>query len=216
MKRLLEYWHRENCDRCFRPGSDSTHAADCRGQNDGQAGWSRENILGYTMPGFATSDITLINAHGLMKSLGITAREIDIKPSWLQMLRDIAHPFVDGEPVYDITFENVQAGERTFAFVSACQLHNGLVLGTGDCRSSRSAGPLMRGRSHEPLQRECQRAPNSYQHLIRWVMIQSSSMKKPVAFCRAVSTREILAELVPTAGEKKTNRHRARRKKWAV
>ena len=82
------------------------------------------------MPGFATSDLTLNNAHGLMKALGISAREIDIKPSCLQMLRDLEHPFIGGEPVYDITFENVQAGERTSHLFRLANHHDGIVLGT--------------------------------------------------------------------------------------
>ena len=65
-----------------------------------------------TMPGFATSEATKANAWKLMHALGITAEEIDIRPAALQMLRDIGHPFAAGEPVYDITFENVQAGPQ--------------------------------------------------------------------------------------------------------
>jgi NAD+ synthase (glutamine-hydrolysing) len=48
-----------------------------------------------------------------MQALGVTGAEIDIKPACMQMLRDIGHPFSRGEAIYDVTFENVQAGERT-------------------------------------------------------------------------------------------------------
>ena len=61
-----------------------------------------------------------------------TAAEIDIKPSCLQMFNDIGHPFAEGKPVYDITFENVQAGERTSHLFRLANLHNAMVLGTGD------------------------------------------------------------------------------------
>src|SRR5690349_826147 len=84
------------------------------------------------MPGFATSQTTNRNAHRLMKALGVTAQEIDIRPSCLQMLRDIGHPFANGEPVYDVTFENVQAGERTSHLFRLANQHHALVLGTGD------------------------------------------------------------------------------------
>ncbi|HEU5087406.1 MAG TPA: NAD(+) synthase, partial [Roseiflexaceae bacterium] len=93
-------------------GLDSTQALIVAARTMDRLGLPRENILAYTMPGFATSQRTLSNAHALMRALGVTAQEIDIRPSCLQMLKDLGHPFVNGEPVYDVTFENVQAGER--------------------------------------------------------------------------------------------------------
>ena len=68
-------------------GLDSTHALIVAAKTMDGLGLPRENILGYTMPGFATSDITLSNAHGLMRALRISADEIDIRPSCMQMLR---------------------------------------------------------------------------------------------------------------------------------
>src|SRR3546814_2881308 len=65
------------------------------------------------MPGFATGETTRSNAWKLMKALGVTGEEIDIRPAARQMLGDMGHPFARGEPVYDVTFENVQAGLRT-------------------------------------------------------------------------------------------------------
>src|SRR5205823_14184195 len=72
------------------------------------------------------------NAHRLMQALGVSAAEIDIKPSATQMLRDLGHPAAEGEPVYDITYENVQAGERTSHLFRLANQHGGLVVGTGD------------------------------------------------------------------------------------
>jgi len=95
-------------------------------------GYPRTNILAYTMPGFATGDRTLSQARQLMDALGCTANELDIRPACLQMLKDIGHPFADGQPVYDTTFENVQAGERTSHLFRLANLHRGLVVGTGD------------------------------------------------------------------------------------
>ena len=92
----------------------------------------RKNILAWTMPGFATSDRTLRQARALMTGLGATAGEIDIRPSCLQMLKDIGHPYASGRKVYDITFENVQAGERTSHLFRIANLHNAPVVGTGD------------------------------------------------------------------------------------
>ena len=92
----------------------------------------RTNVLAYTMPGFATSDATKSNAWTLMKALGVSAAELDIRPAARQMLADIGHPFARGEPVYDVTFENVQAGLRTDYLFRLANRHGALVLGTGD------------------------------------------------------------------------------------
>lgn len=95
-------------------------------------GTSRKNILAVTMPGFATSTETRQNAINLITALGATLLEIDIRPSCLQMLKDLQHPFADGKKQYDITFENVQAGDRTSHLFRLANQHNALVLGTGD------------------------------------------------------------------------------------
>lgn len=113
-------------------GLDSTLAllVSCRALD--KLGISRQNLVACTMPAFATSEATRKNAWELMQSLGVSCREIDIKPSCMQMLKDLDHPFARGEKVYDITFENVQAGERTshlFRLANSC---NGMVVGTGD------------------------------------------------------------------------------------
>ena len=113
-------------------GLDSTHALIVAARALDRLGLPRENVLAYTMPGFATSDHTLGNAHRLMRTLGVSAAELDIRPAATQMLRDLGHPAADGEPVYDITFENVQAGERTSHLFRLANYHGALVLGTGD------------------------------------------------------------------------------------
>jgi NAD+ synthase (glutamine-hydrolysing) len=92
----------------------------------------RSHILAYTMPGFATSERTLDQSRRLMAAAGCSAHEIDIRPACLQMLKDIGHPFARGEPVHDVTFENVQAGERTSHLFRLANLHNAPVVGTSD------------------------------------------------------------------------------------
>ena len=92
----------------------------------------RTNILAYTMPGFATSERTLDQSRRLMQAVGCSAAEIDIRPSCMQMFKDIGHPFAAGQPVYDVTFENVQAGERTSHLFRLANLHNAPVVGTSD------------------------------------------------------------------------------------
>ncbi|HKV17244.1 MAG TPA: NAD(+) synthase, partial [Reyranella sp.] len=113
-------------------GLDSTHAliVTCRAMD--QLGLDRKNVKAFTMPGFGTSDKTYANAWRLMKALGVTADEIDIKPAARQMLGDIGHSFAKGEKLYDVTFENVQAGLRTDYLFRLANQHRGLVVGTGD------------------------------------------------------------------------------------
>ena len=113
-------------------GLDSTHALLVAAKACDRLGRPRTDIRGYTMPGFATSEGTKSNAWKLMKAFGINAEEIDIKPASLQILKDIDHPFSDGEPVYDTTFENVQAGLRTDYLFRLSGHHSGFVIGTGD------------------------------------------------------------------------------------
>ncbi len=113
-------------------GLDSTHALLVAARAMDQMGWPRSNILGVTMPGFATGDRTRDQALRLMREIGCEAREIDIRPSCEQMLKDLGHPYANGEPVYDVTFENVQAGERTSHLFRLANHTGALVLGTGD------------------------------------------------------------------------------------
>ena len=113
-------------------GLDSTQALLVCARAMDVMGLPRKNILAYTMPGFATGERTLSQARQLMKGIGASAVEIDIRPSCMQMLRDIDHPFARGKKVFDITFENVQAGERTSHLFRLANLHNAPVVGTGD------------------------------------------------------------------------------------
>ena len=113
-------------------GLDSTHALLVCARAMDLLKLPRKNILAYTMPGFATSSRTKNQAWQLMRAIGCTAEEIDIKPSCMQMLKDIGHPYAKGKKVYDIAFENVQAGERTSHLFRLANQHGGLVVGTGD------------------------------------------------------------------------------------
>ena len=113
-------------------GLDSTQALIVCARTMDELKLPRTNILAYTMPGFATSTRTKSQAWQLMRAVGATAEEIDIRPSCLQMLKDIGHPFAKGRKVYDVTFENVQAGERTSHLFRLANFHGGMVVGTGD------------------------------------------------------------------------------------
>ncbi len=183
-------------------GLDSTHALIVAAQTMDRLGLPRQNILAYTMPGFATSTTTKSNAWGLMDALGVSASEIDIKPSCLQMLHDIGHPFVGGDPVYDITFENVQAGERTSHLFRLANFHNGLVLGTGDLSelalgwATYGVGDQM---SHYNVNVSVPKT--LIQFLLRWVIATRQFNKATSDILQSILDTEISPELVPHDSE---------------
>ena len=113
-------------------GLDSTHALIVAAKAMDRLGRPRADILGFTLPGFATGEGTKGNAWALMRALGVTGEEIDIRPAAQTMLETMGHPFGRGEPVYDVTFENVQAGLRTDYLFRLANQRGGMVLGTGD------------------------------------------------------------------------------------
>lgn len=157
----------------------------------------RTGILGFTLPGFATSEGTKSNAWTLMKALGITGAEIDIRPAAERMLKDIGHPFADGEPVHDITFENVQAGLRTDYLFRLANQNNGLVLGTGDL-SELALGWCTYGvgdhMSHYNVNGGV--AKTLIRHLIRWVAAKEHG-GAAADVLHAILDTEISPELVP-------------------
>jgi NAD+ synthase (glutamine-hydrolysing) len=113
-------------------GLDSTQALIVCAKAMDELKLPRASILAYTMPGFATSSRTKNQAWQLMRAVGATAEEIDVRPSCMQMLADLGHPYAKGKKVYDITFENVQAGERTSHLFRLANMNGGFVVGTGD------------------------------------------------------------------------------------
>lgn len=163
----------------------------------------RSNILGFTLPGFATSEETKSNAHALMKALGVSAHEIDIRRTAEKMLADIGHPFAMGEPVHDITFENVQAGLRTDYLFRLANQHDAFVLGTGDLSelalgwSTYGVGDHM---SHYNVNGGV--AKTLIKHLIRWVAGREHS-GEATAVLNAILDTEISPELVPAGTDGK-------------
>ncbi len=185
-------------------GLDSTHALIVAAKAMDRLGRPRTDIIGFTMPGFATSEGTKSNAVHLMESLGITWEELDIRPAATQMLKDLGHPFGRGEEVYDVTFENVQAGLRTDYLFRAANQRGGIVLGTGDL-SELALGWCTYGvgdqMSHYGVNSGVPKT--LMQHLIRWV-VSSGQFEGPVNdTLTEILDQEISPELVPTrAGEK--------------
>ena len=181
-------------------GLDSTQALIVCARAFDLLGLPRTGILSYTMPGFATSDHTKNNALRLMESLGTTFSELDIRPTALQMLKDIGHPFSDGKPVYDITFENVQAGLRTDFLFRLANHNDGFVIGTGDL-SELALGWCTYGVGDQMAHYNVNGGvPKTLiQHLIRWT-IGTKQFPDPVPqTLDAILATEISPELIPAA-----------------
>jgi NAD+ synthase (glutamine-hydrolysing) len=184
-------------------GLDSTHALIVAAKALDLLGLPRTNVLGYTMPGFATSGETKTNAIRLMKALGIASEELDIKPAARQMLADMGHPFGRGEPVYDVTFENVQAGLRTDYLFRLANQNDGIVIGTGDLSElglgwcTYGVGDQM---SHYNVNSGVPKT--LIQHLIRWVVSSKLFSDEVGEILTSILSTEISPELVPVeAGE---------------
>ncbi len=179
-------------------GLDSTHALIVCTKAMDSLGLPRSDIFAYTLPGFATSDTTKTNAWALMKALGVSAAELDIKPAARQMLADLGHPFARGEPVYDVTFENVQAGLRTDYLFRLANQHGGFVVGTGDL-SELGLGWCTYGVGDQMSHYN----PNGsvsktlIQHLIRFVAESGDVDAKTASLLHAILATEISPELVP-------------------
>ncbi len=183
-------------------GLDSTHALLVCAKAMDLLGLPRSNILGYTMPGFATGSRTLEQALRLMATIGCSSETIDIRPSCEQMLKDLKHAYSRGEKVYDITFENVQAGERTSHLFRLANHHDGIVVGTGDL-SELALGWCTYGvgdhMSHYNVNASVPKT--LIKHLVRWVAETAQLGKEHSEVLLAILDTEISPELVPSADD---------------
>lgn len=179
-------------------GLDSTHALLVCAQAMDRLKRPRSDILGYTMPGFATSRRTQDQALRLMEAIGCSASELDIRPSCNQMLKDLGHPFAEGVPQYDITFENVQAGERTSHLFRLANFHQAIVVGTGDL-SELALGWCTYGvgdhMSHYNVNASVPKT--LIKHLVRWVADNGQVGAAGSDVLRAILATEVSPELVP-------------------
>ena len=185
-------------------GLDSTHALIVAAKAMDRLGRPRSDILAFTMPGFATGDRTKNNAMRLGETLGVTFSEIDIRSTAQLMLSEMDHPFARGEKVYDVTFENVQAGLRTDYLFRLANQRGAIVLGTGDLSeialgwSTYGVGDQM---SHYNVNSGVPKT--LIQHLIRWVISSNqfaSRADHPINVAlQSVLETEITPELVPAA-----------------
>jgi NAD+ synthase (glutamine-hydrolysing) len=179
-------------------GLDSTQALIVAAQAMDRLGRPRSDVLAFTLPGFATGETTKTNAHRLMSALGVTVEEIDIRPTAELMLKEIGHPYADGEAVYDVTFENVQAGLRTDYLFRLANQRGGIVLGTGDLSelalgwATYGVGDQM---SHYNVNAGVPKT--LIQHLIRWVVSSGQFEDEVGEVLTEILGTEISPELVP-------------------
>ena len=185
-------------------GLDSSHALIVAAKAIDLLELPRDRILAYTLPGFATGETSKANAWKLMRALGVEAGEIDIRPAAEQMLADLGHPYASGAPVYDVTFENVQAGMRTDYLFRLANLHRGMVVGTGDL-SELALGWCTYGvgdqMSHYAVNAGVPKT--LIQFLIRWAIKANQFDPTTDAVLTEILDAEISPELVPAnaAGE---------------
>jgi NAD+ synthase (glutamine-hydrolysing) len=183
-------------------GLDSTHALIVAARAMDREDRPRSDILAFTLPGFATGDRTKRNAIELCRALGVTFSEIDIRDTAKLMLKEIDHPFSRGEKVYDVTFENVQAGLRTDYLFRLANQRGGIVLGTGDLSelglgwSTYGVGDQM---SHYNVNAGVPKT--LIQHLIRWVISSGQFESQVGEVLQSVLDTEITPELIPSGAE---------------
>ncbi len=185
-------------------GLDSTHALIVAAKAMDRLGRPRTDIHAFTMPGFATGELTKSYATRLSQALGVTFETIDIRPAAEQMLKDLDHPYADGEKVYDVTFENVQAGLRYDYLFRLANHRGGLVVGTGDL-SELALGWCTYGvgdqMSHYTVNAGVPKT--LVQHLIRWVITNGEFSEDTNAVLTEILEQEITPELIPTEEGKK-------------
>ena len=182
-------------------GLDSTQALIVAARAMDRLGRPRSDILAYTMPGFATSATTRRNAEDLAVGLGCSFSELDIRPTATQMLTEMGHPYGRGErgpEVYDVTFENVQAGLRTDFLFRIANARGGIVLGTGDLSELALGWCTFGVGDHMAHYGVNAGIPKTLiQHLIRWVVAEQIFDDAVGRTLLSILDTEISPELVP-------------------
>lgn len=186
-------------------GLDSTHALLVVARAMDRMGRPRGDILAYTMPGFATSEHTKSNAIALAESVGASIETIDIRPAATEILEGIGHAFAEGEPVHDVTFENVQAGIRTDFLFRLANQHGGMVIGTSDLSELALGWATYGVGDHMSHYAVNAGVPKTLiQHVIRWVISHREGVDDAeAAVLQSVLDTEISPELVPAGQDGK-------------
>ena len=152
----------------------------------------RKEVIGITMPGFGTTDRTYHNAMALMKSLGITIKEISIKEACIRHFLDIGHDLNN----HDVTYENCQARERTQILMDVANQCNGFVIGTGDL-SELALGWCTYNADHMSMYGvNCSIPKTLVKHLVKWVALTSVDKSSQETLLDIIET-PISPELIP-------------------
>ena len=179
-------------------GLDSTHALIVAAKAFDRLGRPRGDIEAVTMPGFATGSDSLGLAWALMRALGVNGQELDIRPAAERMLADIGHRHATDAPVYDVAFENVQAGLRTDYLFRIANARDGFVVGTGDL-SELALGWCTYGvgdqMSHYAVNAGVPKT--LIQYLIRWCIRDDQFDAATDPVLERIVAAEISPELVP-------------------
>jgi NAD+ synthetase len=152
----------------------------------------RENIIAVTMPGFGTTDLTYTNALQLMRALNVSIKEIDIKAACNQHFRDICHD----PSVYDVTYENVQARERTQLLMDMANKMNGLVIGTGDLSELALGWCTYNGDHMSMYAVNCSIPKTLVKYLVNWVA-DNVAEKSSTKVLHSILGTPITPELLP-------------------
>lgn len=188
----LAHTHAETAVIGISGGLDSTLALLVAVNTFDKLHKDRKNIIGVTMPGFGTTDRTYTNALCLMKSLGVTIREISIKDSCIQHFKDICHDI----NVHDVTYENSQARERTQLLMDIANQRNGMVIGTGDL-SELALGWATYNGDHMSMYGVNASVPKTLvKHLVAWIANRLDDETAKTTLLDIVDT-PISPELIP-------------------
>ncbi len=173
-------------------GLDSTLALLVCTQTIDKLKRDRKDIIAITMPGFGTTDRTYHNAVSLMKSLGVTIREVSIKDACIQHFNDIGHDM----NIHDVTYENVQARERTQILMDVANQEGGIVIGTGDLSELALGWATYNGDHMSNYGVNCSIPKTLVRHLVTWVANTSVDEESKATLLDIVDT-PISPELIP-------------------
>lgn len=173
-------------------GLDSTLALLVAAKTMDKLGRNRKDIIAITMPGFGTTDRTYNNALSLMRSLGVTLREISIKDACIQHFKDINHDI----NVHDVTYENSQARERTQILMDIANQEGGIVVGTGDLSELALGWATYNGDHMSNYGVNCSIPKTLVRHLVKWVAQTSVDEASKATLLDIVDT-PISPELIP-------------------
>lgn len=173
-------------------GLDSTLALLVAAKTLDLLGRPRSDVLAVTMPGFGTTGLTLENARELMERLGAESREIDIKKACLAHFADIGHD----PSVLDVTYENVQARERTQILMDLANTTGGLVVGTGDLSEAALGWSTYNGDHMSMYAVNCSVPKTLVRHLVSWVASHEADSGTAEVLAAVVAT-PISPELLP-------------------